>query len=341
MSSYIKDREKIRARLTALLHEQDLEELALQIFQFQYKYNPVYQRFCDLLNRSLENVRFLCDIPYLPISFFKSHQVKSGAWDAEVTFGSSGTTGEKRSLHHIRDLQFYLNNAEAGFVQFFGASSQYCVLGYLPGYQERSDSSLIYMVNHLISKSDDENSGFYLNRVEELLKVLTNNKIKSIPTILFGVSFALLKLSKIKIDFPELIVIETGGMKNSQIEVTKQEIIDELKSSWNLNAVFSEYGMTELLSQSYSTDGKWYETSATKKVLIGELRDPLAMEKLYKTGIIKVLDLANYDTCSFIETEDLGMVNEKGYFQVLGRMDHAELRGCNLLLDDALKDPIR
>ncbi|WP_235295696.1 long-chain-fatty-acid--protein ligase [Portibacter marinus] len=341
MSAYTSQREKILSGLKVGDLSDTFDELAYDIYLFQYKHNTLYKQFADLISKSPAHVDSVDKIPFLPISFFRKHLIRTGVWTPETIFGSSGTTSGNRSQHLIRDLDFYLQNTIQGFEQFFGNPKQYAIIGYLPGYQERRDSSLIYMVNHLISESNDQQSGFYLGKEQALLEVLQHHKINNIPTILFGVSFALLALSKTKIDFPELIVIETGGMKTSSVDLTKEEIVERLKKAWNLKTIYSEYGMTELLSQSYSMDGKWYKSASTKRVVIGDLSDPFTNAKMHKTGIVKVMDLANLDTCSFVETQDLGMITHDEYFQILGRMDNAELRGCNLLLNDALENPIR
>lgn len=340
MSNYVRDRNIVREGFKNCSYESSFETFALEVYKFQYKYNPVYQHFCDLVMRTPDRIVSFDRIPYLPISFFKSYIIKTGAWEEEIIFQSSGTTGQVRSRHFIKDLGHYLENARKGFEDQFEHIREYCFIAVLPGYVERPDSSLILMVNDFISKSKYKSSGFYLEKEKELGDLLKYNKDHDIPTILFGVSFALLDLSSIRIDFPELIVIETGGMKNSKVEMEKEDIISVFKEAWNIKQVSSEYGMTELLSQSYALDSKWYKPAMTKRVIIGNLQDPFAMQVQGRSGILKIADLANFDTCSFIETQDLGVARENGDFQVLGRMDNAELRGCNLLLDDTLKNPV-
>lgn len=335
MSNYITERERISFSFTQVTPGDKFDALALQIFKFQYSYNQTYRQFCDLTNRKIGSVNHIKDIPFLPIHFFKTHEVKTGQWKEDSVFSSSGTTGQIRSKHFIHDLDHYLDNCVKGFVEFFDKPQNLCFLAILPGYVDRPDSSLIYMIDKFVNVSKYKNSGFYLGKEAQMLDVLAMNKAKGIPTVLFGVSFALLDLCKYKIDFDELIVIETGGMKNSEIELTKDEILEQFRTSWKIKTLASEYGMTELLSQSYALNSKWYQTSITKRILIGSLTDPFSFAPANKIGVIKVIDLANFDTCSFIETQDLGSSNNAGHFQVLGRMDHAELRGCNLLLDQA------
>lgn len=333
VSQYLTDRDKISFLFSQGNFKDNFESLALAIYEFQYRYNDTYHHFCHLINRKPDVSTRIEDIPFLPIQFFKTHAIKTGAWTEEVVFSSSGTTGQIRSKHFIKDLGHYLRNCVDGFVDFFSDPHEICFLAILPGYVDRQGSSLIYMVDELISYSKYKSSGFYLGRESNMLDVLATNKMKGVPTVLFGVSFALLELCKYEIDFDELVVIETGGMKNSKIDLTKDEILGQFKKSWTTKAIASEYGMTELLSQSYAIDSKWYKCCETKRVMIRSLSDPFALAATNKVGLIKVIDLANFDTCSFIETEDLGISDITGQFQVLGRMNNAELRGCNLLLD--------
>ncbi len=334
MSEYIKEREKISNLFNSEYHIQDFESIALHVFRFQLKYNEVYARFCNYLKVDAAKISDVTKIPFLPIQFFKRFQIKTGVWDAEVVFESSGTTGQARSKHFIKSTSHYYMNCIKAFENVYGKVSELCILAILPGYQARSNSSLVYMVNELIKKSDYQESGFYLDREDDLIEVLEANKMNGIPTILFGVSFALLDLCKYKIDFPGLIVIETGGMKTSKLDLTKEEIVEKLRSDWNIDRIDSEYGMTELLSQAYSRNQEFYIPASTLKVIIGQISDPFNTERPMKTGLIKAIDLANYDSCSFIATEDLGIASQDGHFKVLGRLDQSEFRGCNMLLED-------
>lgn len=335
MSDYISDRKYLLNKIQDRSFVQNWEEIALHIFRFQYEHNLLYQEFCNLLNSPPFKVREIDNIPFLPIEFFKRYPVKTGTWGSEIVFKSSGTTDQVRSHHHVNNLRFYLENAINGFEQFYGDSKEYAFLGLLPGYATNGESSLIQMVNALILRSKYGVSGFYLDRQDALLNTIHKLKNEQVPTILFGVSFALIDLFEYVVDFPELIVIETGGMKSSTIVMSKDEIIRNIKEQWISSSIQSEYGMTELFSQAYSNDGEWYRGMNTLKVKIGELGDPFALEKPLKTGLIKIIDFANLDTCSFIETQDLGVYKADGQFQILGRMDNAELRGCNLLLEDS------
>lgn len=336
MSKYTIERNNLLNDFNKKSYVNDFEGFALRLFRFQYQFNEVYKMYCDLLKIEPNQVKFTKEIPFLPIELFKNYKVITGKWKEESVFLSSGTTAMQKSKHYVRDQSFYIKNALDGFEERYGDASQYVVLAILPGYGKTGVSSLVTMVNELIRKSVFGISGFYLDKNEDLEDALKFCKKNKYPTILFGVSFGLLELSDLNIGFPELIIIETGGMKNSKIELTKEAIITKLKSSWKNTRIHSEYGMTELFSQSYSSDNKWYKPMNTKKVFIGELSDPFHLAKHYKPGVLKIIDLANIDTCAFIETQDLGMSDDTNQFQVLGRLDNAEVRGCNLLLEDAL-----
>lgn len=334
MENYAKRREFLLSKFHNKEFEKDFDSFAVEVFNFQYTYCPIYKEYCKLLGKSVSNVKNYPSIPFLPISFFKSHSVKSGEWKEETVFRSSGTTNSTRSKHYVRDNNFYEKHAIEQFEAIYGPSKDYCIVGILPGYTGRNDSSLIVMVNQLIKNSQFRTSDYYLNRDEEMLQLLSFNEENNIPTIIFGVSFALLELCKYRLSFPNLIVIETGGMKSSNIDLTKEAIIDMFNNSWNIKRVDSEYGMTELFSQAYAVNSDWYSTSECMKIEIGQLNDPFEFENEGKVGLIKVCDLANIDTCSFIETEDLGIKNESGLFKILGRSNNSELRGCNLLLEE-------
>lgn len=331
---YIKERKKIVDLYKSKAYLQNFEHFAMQIFRFQYRHNATYNNYCSALKIEPGHVKTLSQVPMLPIQFFKKYTVKTGNWQAQALFRSSGTSGLARSVHEVKSLNHYLKNALSAFSDIYGDASKISFLAILPGYEDRADSSLVQMVNALIGESQYSNSGFYLDRPQVLMEELRSNKEKGIPTILFGVSFGLLDLTRHEIDFPNLLVIETGGMKTSKLEMNKEQIIEKFKNAWNVTRVDSEYGMTELLSQSYAINDLWFRPACTKYVQINQLTDPFTREKNGKVGVINVIDLANYDTCSFIETEDLGIGNLQGQFQVVGRLANAELRGCNLLLEE-------
>ncbi len=316
------------------------EELALEIFRFQATHNPLYGRYLALLKKEVQEVNTISEIPFLPIQFFKNYAIKTGNWQEQTTFTSSGTTGESTSSHHVRDLDFYKKNTVHGFQQFYGDPADWLVLALLPSYLERAGSSLVFMAEHFIQLSRHPKSGFFLKNVEELLNVLANplpsNPQSAIPqsVILLGVSFALLDLAeRHSLDLQHVTIMETGGMKGRRRELTRSELHETLKSAFNAPAIHSEYGMTELFSQAYSTGDGRFRPATTLRAFTREITDPLTPQKLGKTGILNFIDLANFDTCSFIATDDLGRVFKDGSFEVLGRVDNSDVRGCNLLVD--------
>jgi hypothetical protein len=315
--------------------EATFEPTALAVFRYQVQNNPLYQEFINLLGISVEQVTKMQQIPFLPIQFFKYHSIKTQEWVAEVVFTSSGTTLQNLSKHYVRSLDWYNQCAFKAFEQQYGALENYAVLALLPSYLERQGSSLVFMVEQFIKRSQNPFSGFFLYNTQELMEVLEKCKAKNQAVLLLGVTYALLDLAK---DYPQLlenvIVMETGGMKGKRAEMTKTAVHELLKTAFQLNQVHSEYGMTELLSQAYSKGNGLFEPSPTMRVLIRETTDPLHILPAEKTGGINVIDLANIDSCSFIATDDLGRGYEDGTFQVLGRFDASDLRGCNLLIEE-------
>jgi len=313
----------------------NFDTLALEVFQYQALENPVYRRYLELLGATTKAVNNIEAIPFLPIQLFKNHTIKTGEWTPQTTFMSSGTTGQQTSQHLVRDRAFYQNNALRGFEYFYGPVSQYCVLALLPSYLERSGSSLVDMVDFFIRESQYSQSGFFLNNLDELLVILRKNQRKQIPTLLIGVSFALLDLAEKTIeDFSNIIVMETGGMKGRRKEMIRTELHKILCKSFNINKIHSEYGMTELLSQAYSQGGKkaTFKGAPTLRALARDISDPFAYVAHGRTGGLNIIDLANVDTCSFIATDDLGRVYADGRFEVLGRFDNSDVRGCNLMV---------
>jgi phenylacetate-coenzyme A ligase PaaK-like adenylate-forming protein len=292
---------------------QDFESIAIDIFQYQYKNIPVYQNFCNLLNCNHQSVKSIFDIPFLPIQFFKSHII-SDSNISENIFSSSGTTGSVLSKHYIANTNLYKESFTNAFNQFFGNPNEYVILALLPSYLEREGSSLVYMVNELIAKSENPESGFYLNNIEELIEKL--NKLEAIgkQTILLGVSYALLDLiEKQSFQLKHTIIMETGGMKGRRKEMVKEELHTILKKGFGVRSIYSEYGMTELLSQAYSTGEGIYKCPPWMKVLTRDTEDALSLVKS-ATGGINIIDLANYHSCSFIATQDLGKVNDDESF---------------------------
>jgi hypothetical protein len=312
------------------------ENFILRLFNFQYTHNSVYKMFCDQVNRVPDNVDTVKNIPFLPISAFKYHEVVSGQWLSQETFQSSGTTHQVlRSKHLIRDVALYHQNTLDIWSHHYGSLEDTTILALLPGYLERDGSSLISMVNHFIEQSQHDESGFYLRNFEELyLRLLTNKKAHK-KTVLIGVSYALLDFVDLySMEFPELIIFETGGMKGQRAEMTKEALHQKIKVGFGVEKIHSEYGMTELLSQSYSQGDGIFTMNGRLRVSISQINDPFTSEKMGKTGIVNVIDLCNIDSCAFIQTQDVGRLVDDQSFEILGRLDVADMRGCNLLVAD-------
>lgn len=311
----------------------DFVQAALQTFGYQYQHNQVYQRFCTLLGRTPDKVRQLTDIPFLPIKFFKSEAVYCGNEHPTTVFTSSGTTGSQTSRHYVKDLAVYQQSFRQGFADFYGNIEEYTVLALLPSYLERTGSSLITMVADLIERSGSADSGFYLNEYDLLAEKLTALDRSGRKVLLIGVSFALLDLVEThRFQLKNTIVMETGGMKGRRKELIREELHAILSEGFGVEHIHSEYGMTELLSQAYSGGSGLYESVRWLKVLIRDTNDALSYQRPLKTGGINLIDLANIHSCSFIATQDLGRLHPDGKFEVLGRFDNADIRGCNLLI---------
>ena len=311
----------------------DFVQAALQTFGYQYQHNQVYQRFCTLLGRTPDKVRQLTDIPFLPIEFFKSEAVYCGNERPTTVFTSSGTTGSQTSRHYVKDLAVYQQSFRQGFADFYGNIEEYTVLALLPSYLERTGSSLITMVADLIERSGSADSGFYLNEYDLLAEKLTSLDRSGRKVLLIGVSFALLDLVEThRFQLKNTIVMETGGMKGRRKELIREELHAILCEGFGVEHIHSEYGMTELLSQAYSAGSGLYKSVRWLKVLIRDTNDALSYQRPLKTGGINLIDLANIHSCSFIATQDLGRLHPDGRFEVLGRFDNADIRGCNLLI---------
>ena len=314
------------------INEKDFEGVALEVWKYQYDFNPLYRRYCELLKIGPGQVRSAEDIPFLPIVMFREHAVRTGDWQAEKVFRSSGTTGTIQSRHVVRDLQWYHEIAEKCFYSAFREPGEFTWLGLLPSYLERADSSLVDMVYHFMSLSGDTSSGFFPQVNEEILHSLRLLKEHDHPVILIGVSFALLDLFKtggVPV-WEKLMVIETGGMKGRGQEITREELYIRLNRHYPFLHIASEYGMTELLSQAYRIVDHFYP-GPTMKVRMRDISDPLKLIGHGQRGVINVIDLANIDSCAFIATDDVGISFADGGFDVLGRLDNSDLRGCNLL----------
>lgn len=314
-------------------NQSDFKTCALQVFRHQFKKNAIYRSFCDLLYIHSSDVKEIEEIPFLPIQFFKSHAVLSSTQAVKETFTSSGTTGSSVSKHMVTDLSWYTKSYTKGFEYFYGPIEEYTVLGLLPNYLERAGSSLIYMVDDFIKKSNKPASGFYLNNLTELSKTLIALDKKGEKVLLIGVTFALLDLiERQQFKLHNTIIMETGGMKGRRKEMIRNELHEILCAGFGVSKIHSEYGMTELLSQGYSSGDGVFDCPPWMKILARDTEDALTMVGTNKTGGLNVIDLANYNSCSFIATQDLGKVDNNGSFEVLGRFDHSDIRGCNLMV---------
>jgi hypothetical protein len=352
-------------------NEQEFEALAMEIFRFQYAKNPVYHEYINALPINVPAVKTIKQIPFLPIRFFKSHSVQTTTSASPVIFESSGTTGGANSRHFVKDIDLYKKSITSGFEFFYGPAKDWCIIGLLPSYVEKGNSSLVYMVNDLVQQTKHPRSGFYLHENDRLFATLTELERAKQKTILLGVTFALLDFAgDYSLPLEHTIIMETGGMKGRREDMIREEVHDILQHSFSLPAIHSEYGMTELLSQAYSKGNGVFNCPPWMKILIRDYEDPLDVQPgagsqesgfgsqesgagnqesgvgsrepgaepkitnyrpLAHTGVINVIDLANIYSCSFIATEDAGKLYKDGSFEVLGRIDNSDLRGCSLL----------
>lgn len=313
--------------------EEDFKKVALNLFRYQYQNNPVYKTWASGFVRSENEVTELEQIPFLPIEFFKSQDVICGGKEYEEVFTSSSTTSQMPSKHFVKDRSIYERSFMNGFDLFFGKPQDYCILALLPGYLERTGSSLVYMCKKLIELSGHKQSGFYLRNLDELVQVIKQLKIAKQKTIIIGVSYALLDLAEKNIELNnDFTVIETGGMKGTRKEMPKEELHEELKNKFKLEHIASEYGMTELFSQAYAIKDGQFKNPPWLKFMIRDVNDPLGYLASNKTGGIIVIDLANVYSCCFIATQDLGQLNKEGELKLMGRYDNSDIRGCNLML---------
>ena len=314
-------------------NQEDFEQVALTVFKHQFKNNKVYRSFCDLLYIHPSSVTKVEEIPFLPIQFFKSREILSSTEEVQEIFSSSGTTGSITSKHFVTDINLYKESYRKGFAHFYGNIEDFVVLALLPNYLERKGSSLVFMVDDLILKSKNPESGFYLNNIDELAKKLTDLDKKGQKVLLIGDSFALLDLIETaQFNLKNTIIMETGGMKGRRKELVREELHQILQDGFGVYEIHSEYGMTELLSQGYSNGNGIFDTPPWMKILTRETEDALTIQQVGKTGGINVIDLANYNSCSFIATQDLGKVHENGTFEIIGRFDDSDIRGCNLMV---------
>lgn len=317
----------------SIKNEIEFNKKALEVFKHQFKNNKVYRSFCDLLYIHPSDITKIEDIPFLPIQFFKQRKVVSSLDKVDEIFTSSGTTGSITSKHYVTDINLYKQSYLNGFHHFYGDIEEYTVLALLPNYLERKGSSLVYMVDDLIRKSKQEESGFYLNNLEDLAKKLTQLNHQHKKVLLIGVSFALLDLiEKHQFRLTNTIIMETGGMKGRRKELIRNELHKLLSIGFGVEKIHSEYGMTELLSQAYSIGNGIFETPPWMKILTRDTEDALTIQSTGNTGGINVIDLANYNSCSFIATQDLGKTHHNNTFEIIGRFDNSDIRGCNLMV---------
>jgi len=314
-------------------NKQEFKALSLAVFKHQFKNNKVYRSFCDLLFVHPSSISTIEEIPFLPIQFFKSRKVLSSLDEIQETFTSSGTTGSSTSKHLVTNINLYKESYLKGFAHFYGNIEEYTVLALLPNYLERQGSSLVFMVADLIKKSKKVESGFYLDNIQELANKLLELNRNGQKILLIGVSFALLDLIEMQqFNLKNTIIMETGGMKGRRKELVREELHTILQNGFGVTEIHSEYGMTELLSQGYSKGNGVFETPPWMKILIRDTEDALSINASGKNGGINVIDLANYNSCSFIATQDLGKVYENETFEIIGRFDNSDIRGCNLMV---------
>ncbi|MCB9064227.1 MAG: acyl transferase [Chitinophagales bacterium] len=310
---------------------ENFEAIALQLFDYQYANNILYKSFVDTLGRNDKRPKSLQEIPFLPISFFKTHKVVTGDFDTGLVFESSTTTSETPSKHYVKNEQLYFESLLNGFTSFYGSPSNYAILALLPSYLQRGNASLVHMTKVLMEHSGHESNGFYIDEFDRLHNVLLELENAQHPVLLIGVTFALLDFAeRYPIQLNNTIVMETGGMKGRRKEMVRDEVHDYLSSKFSVQSIHSEYGMTELLSQAYSKGEGVFSPSSTMKLLVRDINDPLDLNT-HGTGCLNIIDLANVDSCAFIATDDIGRIFPNETFEVLGRADNSALRGCNLM----------
>ncbi|RDK88843.1 LuxE/PaaK family acyltransferase [Marinirhabdus gelatinilytica] len=323
---------RIPSHFSTISSESDFNKIALETFQFQYANVAVYRRFCELLKVDPSTISGIEKIPFLPIQFFKSEKIIAQDVVADKTFSSSGTTGSVTSKHYVAKISTYEESFLKGFQQFYGSPQEYVFLALLPSYLERGGSSLVYMADRLIAKSNSPHSGFYLNNLDALIEKVKQLETNGQKTILLGVSYALLDVIEMEtFNLQHTIVMETGGMKGRRKELTKTQLHNNLKQGFGVEKIHSEYGMTELLSQAYSTGDGIYQCPPWMKVITRDTEDPFTYIHK-KTGGLNIIDLANTYSCSFIATQDLGRLYPNNTFEVMGRFDTSDIRGCNLMV---------
>jgi phenylacetate-coenzyme A ligase PaaK-like adenylate-forming protein len=327
--------QNLQKRIFKIKSKTDFWETALEIFNYQCNNNPVYQNFVNSLGKNISKIKTSQEIPFLPVEFFRNHKIITGDLPVEMVFESSGTAGMTPGKHFVNDLRLYEENFLRSFRLFYGEPEQFLITALLPSYTERENSSLVYMVDNLIKRNNNPHSGFYKSNVDELILTINRAKKKEQKILLLGVSFALVDLAENQSpDLSGVIVMETGGMKGRRKELTRSELHSILKEKLNVSSIHSEYGMTELMSQAYSKGDGIFHCPPWMKIVLRDPQDPLTLfDEPGRTGGINIIDLANINSCSFIATGDLGKFHEDGGFEVLGRFDNSDVRGCNLLVE--------
>jgi hypothetical protein len=325
----------LRDRIFKIKNESDFWAAAVEVFHYQRDNNAVYQHFANSLKKRVTSLKSVSDIPFLPVEFFRNHKIITGDLPPDIIFESSGTTGVTPGKHFVSDLNLYEKSFLNTFRMFYGDPEEYIIAALLPSYTEREGSSLVYMAENLIKRTNHELSGFYRNNIENLISTLSHAKQANRKSLLLGVSFALLDLAEnVSPDLKDVIIMETGGMKGRRKELTRSELHSILIKKFNVHAIHSEYGMTELMSQAYSKGNGIFYCPPWMKIILRDPQDPLTLyTDSGRTGGINIIDLANINSCSFISTGDLGKLHDDGGFEVLGRFDNSDIRGCNLLAE--------
>ena len=322
--------ESLESRIFDISTPQEFESVAIETYHFQYQHNRIYHEFVNQLK--FPNPKNIFEIPFLPISFFKTHEIICSDYPITHTFLSSGTTSQNRSKHLVQKIELYETSFLKSYHSFIGNPKDQVILGLLPNYIEQGNSSLVFMVERLIKETKNELSGFYLKNIDELVKNYHKAIDQNKKVVIFGVSYALLDLAEKNIDLSKATIIETGGMKGRRKELSKEQLQTQLKKGLNCEFIASEYGMTELFSQSYSNKNGLFELPNWMQIILRDTNDPFSYVKNGKTGGINVIDLANLYSCSFIATQDLGKINN-GMIQLMGRFDNSDIRGCNLMVE--------
>jgi phenylacetate-coenzyme A ligase PaaK-like adenylate-forming protein len=318
--------------ILAIKSESAFETLALRLFQYQYEHNIIYNNYLKAIKIAPDQIKNISQIPFLPIEFFKTHEVVTNTYKPEIVFTSSGTTGMSTSRHMVKDTSVYENTFLEGFRKAYGPLENYCILALLPSYLEREGSSLVYMAEKMISMTKANGSGFFLHNHTELHDKILENEKRGQKTLLLGVTYALLDFAEAyPIALKHTTIMETGGMKGRREEITREEVHAALQNAFDQTSIHSEYGMTELMSQAYSAGKGLYQSPPWMKVLVRDPSDPLSAD-IKGRGGINIIDLANIDSCCFLATQDLGVAYGNGQFEILGRMDHSDVRGCSLMI---------